>query len=110
MTGSLADSRNGVPLRVAIVGAGRIVERVYLPLLAEQRAATLDAVFDIDTDRAARVAGQMQATGLPHARGADWKAPRRGDCRLAQPPPRGNCGRGIVGRLPCTVREAHGPR
>lgn len=44
------------PLRVGIVGAGRIVERVHLPLLREAAGAVATCLFDPDPARAAAVA------------------------------------------------------
>ncbi|HEX2096405.1 MAG TPA: Gfo/Idh/MocA family oxidoreductase [Solirubrobacterales bacterium] len=44
------------PLRVGIVGCGRIVERGYLPALREARGVALAALADPDLDRARRLA------------------------------------------------------
>ncbi len=54
------------PLRLGLVGCGRMAERGYLPALGFTRAVSLTAVADVDAARCARV-----APGLPSYRSAE---------------------------------------
>lgn len=49
----------GVPVRVAVVGAGSIVDGVHLPMLRSLGdAVQVEALMDVDADRAGEVAGR----------------------------------------------------
>lgn len=49
--------------RIGVLGAGRIVERMHLPILSKMPNADVVGVFDPDTGRAAKLAHQF---GIPH--------------------------------------------
>ena len=51
------------PLRIGIIGAGRIVERAHLPVLAKLPEVVVAALFDSDLERAQVVADQFH---IPH--------------------------------------------
>ena len=55
------------PWRVGVIGAGRIVERAHLPLLAEMPDVAIAGLFDPDEDRARTMARQY---GIPVACGS----------------------------------------
>jgi myo-inositol 2-dehydrogenase/D-chiro-inositol 1-dehydrogenase len=60
------DRSAGDPIRLGLVGCGRIADRGYLPALALTRAVALAAVADLDEDRCARL-----APGIPSYRSAE---------------------------------------
>jgi len=49
-------TRTHAPLRVGLIGAGRIVERVHLPLVAALPGVTVAGIYDTDVARAREVA------------------------------------------------------
>lgn len=54
-----ASETSGRPLRVGIIGAGRIVERAHLPLLCAMPDVTVVALFDPQQERARALADQF---------------------------------------------------
>jgi predicted dehydrogenase len=66
-----------VPLRLGIVGAGRVVERVHLPLILERTDVRVAALFDADGTRSAGLArplGAAACASLEELLGSDLDA------------------------------------
>jgi predicted dehydrogenase len=62
MTGQNISDRK--PLKVGLIGAGRIVERAHLPALRQSPGVFVTGVFDPDEDRARELATQFQIPNI----------------------------------------------